>query len=197
MRHEDRWLGNKYDLTVLGLFFLIVLYVFRGVLGGSHEPFISSLKDFEPWMSSQTEQDWARVETEFDDPTTQTYPWVVYAHENLRKGDFPLWNTRMFSGTPFVANRLTGLFDPLILIPIWLMEPIAALTFFYFLHYLIAAWFMYLFLKSLGIGRPAAVFGAAAYILQGSYIPWMGFIVADKAYLPMCLYYLNRICDRG
>jgi hypothetical protein len=100
----------------------------------------------------------------------------------------------MFSGTPFTANRLTGLFDPLVLIPVWLFNPATALSIIYFIHYMLAAWFMYLFLKSLGISRPASAFGTIAFIFQGAYIPWMGFIVADKCYIVMSMYYLHRAC---
>ncbi len=197
MLNEDRWRASRSDLWVLVFLLVLVLWTFRLVIAGTHAPFMSSLRDFEPWRSTQTHADQLRDESFADDPTTQTYPWAVYAHENMQDGDFPLWNTRMFSGTPFIANRLTGLFDPLTLIPVWLLPPIEGLSFFYFLHYLMAAWFMYLFLKSMGLSRPASAFGAIAYIFQGAYVPWMGFIVADKAYLLMSLYYLNRTCAKG
>jgi len=196
MPRENPWRSDRYDLWVLGLLLIIVLWTFRLVIIGAHEPIMSSLRDFEPWRSQLTPPEAHRPESFADDPTTQTYPWAVYAHENLRKGDFPLWNTRMFSGTPFIANRLTGLFDPLTLLPIWLLPPIPGLSVFYFVHYVLGAWFMYLFLKSLGISRPASTFGAIAYILQGAYVPWMGFIVADKAYFPASFYYLQRACER-
>ncbi|HDS31102.1 MAG TPA: hypothetical protein ENN67_08675, partial [Firmicutes bacterium] len=103
---------------------------------------------------------------------------------------------RMFSGTPFIANRLTGLFAPLIFLPVWLLPPITGLAVLYFIHYLLGAWFMYLFLKCIGLSRPAAIFGAIAYILQGTYLPVHGFIVAGKGYMPMCFYYLERTCSR-
>ena len=196
MSDSSRWRADRGDVWAFALLLLVVIIVFRGVLSGTREPFVSSLKNFEPWKSELSEQDLARPESFANDPTTQTYPWAVYAHENLRKGDFPLWNTRMFSGTPFVANRLTGLFNPLVLIPVWLFTPMTALSIFYFIHYLLAAWFFYLLLKSLGLSRPAAIFGSLAYILQGAYVPWMGFIVADKCYLPMSFYYLERACER-
>jgi len=194
MPDSDPWRSGKNDLWVLALLLLLVLWTFRLVIAGTHDPFMSSIRDFEPWKSNLTQSDQSRAESFADDPTVQTWPWAVYAHENLSDGDFPLWNTRMFSGTPFVANRLTGLFDPLTLLPIWLSDPVNGLGVFYFIHYLMAAWFMYLFLKSIGLSRPAATFGAIAYIFQGAYVPWMGFIVADKAYLPAAFYYLQRIC---
>ena len=196
MRDGEHPKFTRADLWWLIVFLLLILWTFRLVIIGTHEPIMNSLRDFEPWRSELTAADATRHESFAADPTTQTYPWTVYAHENLQKGDFPLWNTRMFCGTPFIANRLTGLFDPLILLPVWLLPPISALGVFYFIHYLLAAWFIYLFLKSLGLGRWAAGFGAIAYIFQGAYVPWMGFIVADKAYLPMSLYYLQRSIDR-
>ena len=188
---------NRSDLWVFAFLLLLVVIAFRGVILGTHDPFLNSIGDFEPWQSNLTSSDTTRPESFATDPVTQTWAWAEYSKENIRNGDFPLWNTRMYSGTPFVANRLTGLYNPLILIPLYLLPTVSALSFFYFIHYLLAAWFMYLFLKSLGLSRPAATFGAVAYIFQGAYIPWMGWIVSDKAYLPMTLYYLQRICDRG
>lgn len=196
MRDGEHPKFTRADLWWLIVLLLLVVWTFRLVIIGTHEPIMNSLRDFEPWRGELTAADATRPESFAADPTTQTYPWTVYAHEHLRKGDFPLWNTRMFCGTPFVANRLTGLFDPLILLPVWLLPPISALSVFYFIHYFFAAWFMYLFLKGLGIGRWAAGFGAIAYIFQGAYVPWMGFIVADKAYLPMSFYYLHKSIDR-
>jgi len=196
MPDKERWQANINDLWVLAVLLVIVLWTFGQAIIGTHDPFGSSMRRSEPWRSNLTVDDAERPESFADDPTTQTWPWAVYAHENIRDGDFPLWNKRMFSGTPFIANRLTALFDPTFLIPIVLFPPIPGLTIFYLIHYLMAAWFMYLFLKSIGISRPAALFGAIAYILQGAYIPWGGNIVADKAYFPMILYYLQRICDR-
>ncbi len=196
MRVRDQWCVERADLWVFALLFLLVLWAFRGVLVGTHDPFLNSLRDYEPWKSNLTAEDIGRSESFATDPITQTWSWAVYSKENIRNGDFPLWNTRMYCGTPFVANRLTGLFNPLVLIPVSLLPTIPALILFYFAHYLLAAWFMYLFLKCLGLSRPAATFGAIAYIFQGAYIPWMGWIVCDKAYLPMTLYYLERICSR-
>ena len=196
MPEGDRWKAGKPDLWVLGLLFLLVLWTFRGIVVGTHEPFMSSMRTFEPWKSNLTEEDQLRRESFADDSVLQTYAWAVYAHEHLREGDFPLWNTRMFCGTPFTANRLTGLFDPLILIPVYLFEPATGLAIIYFIHYLLAAWFMYLFLKCLGLSRPAAVFGTIGYMLMGTYLPVHGFTVAGKAYMPMCFYYLERACSR-
>ncbi|MCX6646195.1 MAG: hypothetical protein NTY09_07550, partial [bacterium] len=194
MSRIDQWRLVRADLYIFGLLLLLVLWTFRGVILGTHDPFMSSLRNYEPWKSQLPSAEWSRPESFADDPTTQTYPWAVFAHENLQNGDFPLWNSRMFSGTPFTANRLTGLFDPLVLIPVWLFNPVTALSIIYFIHYMLAAWFMYLFLKSLGISRPASAFGTIAFIFQGAYIPWMGFIVADKCYIVMSMYYLHRAC---
>lgn len=196
MRDKDRWIADKRDVWIFILLLTLVTWTFRGIILCQKDPFLSSLRSFEPWRSCLTVRDQTRPESFADDPTTQSYPWAYYAHDNLKKGDFPLWNKRMYSGTPFTANRLTGLYDPTTLIPIWLFPPKTGLAIFYFIHYLFAAWFMYLFLKCMGISRPSATFGAIAYIFQGAYIPWMGFIVADKAYIIASLYYLEKICDR-
>jgi hypothetical protein len=193
---HSRWQLNKSDLWALLILAAIVGLSAAPVLTGKGDPFTVSLRGFSPWKSHLTETDSTTSESLCYDPITQTYAWTAFANERLENGDLPLWNPHMFSGTPFIANRLTGLTNPLVLGPVFLFPPLTSLAIIYLGHYLLAAWFMYLFLKAIGISRPAALFGAIAYILQGSYDPWLCIVATDKAYLPVTFYYLVRVCDR-
>src|SRR5262245_7952563 len=47
------------------------------------------------------------------DLVTQIYPWRMLAAESIRKGQWPLWNPRILSGTPFVANSQSAVFYPM------------------------------------------------------------------------------------
>ena len=196
MRLDDRWRIGRSDLLLLALFAVLIFWNARSVLIGASDPFVTSFRSSYPWRADLTDTDRTRKESPFDDAITQTLPWVSYAHERLSQGEFPLWNTRMFSGAPFTANHLTGLFDPLILIPVWLFTPAVALAIIYLLHRILAVWFMYLFLKGMGIGRPASTFGAIAYVYMGSSMPWMSLFMLDRAYIPMTLYFLERALSR-
>jgi hypothetical protein len=194
--HADPWHSGRIDLWIFIGFVVLTLCIFNKVITGSNDPVSNSLNSFEPWKSSRSAEDIARHESYLTDPTTQTYPWTYYANENLKRGDFPLWNTRIFSGTPFVANRLTGLLNPVILLPVKFLPPLASMTVFYFIHALLAIWFMYLFLKSLGIARWVSVFGAIAYLLQGTFFFWGSIYASADTYFVMSLYYLNRTLDK-
>jgi hypothetical protein len=186
---------SRFELVPFAVLLFIVFLHTQPILAGKADPFTASFKDYEPWKSQMTQAELERNQG-IDDAVSQSYAWTVYAHECLRRGDFPLWNTRIFSGTPFVANRHTALFNPLLLVPLLFVPPIPALTFYYMIHYLIGGWFMYLFLKSLRLRRWVALFGAIAYMLQGAYIPWSELIIADLAYFPAILYYVERACSR-
>jgi hypothetical protein len=177
--------------------FLLTVFVFAPLIFFRHDPVSNSLRNFEPWKSNLTAEDIQRKESFVSDPTTQTLPWISYAHESLRNGEFPFWNTRMFSGAPFAANRLTGIFNPIVLLPVWLLPPTTALKLIYFAHAFMAAWFMYLLLKAFGLIRPVALFGSIAYLMQGPYIQWGGICSSDTAYFATCFYYLVRAVDRS
>lgn len=193
---EDRWRLNRADFLALGIFLLIVLWSMRGIISGSSDPFIVTLKNYEPWKGQLPPGEAARPQFALDDPVSQTYAYISYAHDRLQQGEFPLWNPHTFSGAPFIANRHTGLYNPLVFLPVRFLPPTVALALFYTSHWFLAGWFMYLFLKSLGLRRPAALFGAIAYILQGAYLPLEEIITSDNAYFPAVLYYLQRTCDR-
>ena len=47
------------------------------------------------------------------DTWTQFYYWRQFAFETLARGELPLWNPYVFSGTPFVAGLQSAIFYPL------------------------------------------------------------------------------------
>ncbi|MCX6645847.1 MAG: YfhO family protein [bacterium] len=191
--------GNKPSIPPIlafAILLLLSLYVFKDILSGMNAPFGISYKNDHPWSEVISPREASRIESFIKDPILQTWPWLKYAHEQLHKGDFPLWNTDQFSGMPFLANRLTGLLNPLVLIPVYFFDPINAQVFIYFIHYLLAGFFLFLFLRELKLDSPVAMLGTIAYLLQGAYIPWDGISCTDGAYFPMCMYFLERMLNR-
>jgi Bacterial membrane protein YfhO len=93
--------------------------------------------------------------------------WIV--REVIAGGELPLWNRFYSAGQPLLANPAYEVFYP----PQWLIW----LPGFHFgfqlhivLHFLIAAWGMYLLLRGLGAREVAALFGAAVFAVCGPYL---------------------------
>lgn len=90
--------------------------------------------------------------------------WIV--RQIVAGGELPLWNRFYSAGQPLAANPAYEVFYP----PQWLIW----LPSFHFgfqlhilIHFVIAAWGMYLLLRALGARALAATFGAAVFVVSG------------------------------
>ena len=86
--------------------------------------------------------------------------------EQLRDGNFPLWNPLLLGGTPFLESLAGGdslypLSAPLLLI----MEPFRALGWKLVLHVMLAGVGMYGWARSIGAGKGAAFVGGLGYLV--------------------------------
>jgi len=94
-------------------------------------------------------------------------PVMQYGFGRLRAGDFPLWNDRQLCGTPFFANPVHGLLQPLNLVFLFLDMP-PALALHAFLALSLMGFFFVLFMRSLGVSYVAASLGGVVYVCCGA-----------------------------
>jgi hypothetical protein len=97
------------------------------------------------------------------------YAFRDFAAGSLRAGHgFPLWNSYLFGGMPFVAAMHGDIFYPTFLLRLVLPTD-TAMTWGFILHVFLAGCFMYLFLRrALGLGFFAALLGGLAYQMGGN-----------------------------
>jgi len=101
------------------------------------------------------------------DSATQFLPWYAYLGQNLRAGHVPGWNPYAFSGTPFIANPLSGwTYLPAMLLFTALPLPEAAHVYL-IVHPLLAACATFAFARLLGLNRTGAVVAGIAYADTG------------------------------
>ncbi|MCD4784697.1 MAG: YfhO family protein [Candidatus Eremiobacteraeota bacterium] len=77
-----------------------------------------------------------------------------------------MWNPFIFSGTPYLADIQTALFYP----PNWiyfLINPARGIVYYILLHYFLAGFFAFLFLRKLDFERFACLAGAIFYAFSG------------------------------
>lgn len=94
------------------------------------------------------------------------YPLKLYTADRLAAGEIPLWNPLSGAGEPWLANGQSGVFYPpglLFLLP----SPALAGGLFLVLHFGIAAWGAWRFLKEENVSDAGALFGAAAFAASG------------------------------
>ncbi len=99
------------------------------------------------------------------------YSWE--AAEWRSTGTIPLWNPMIMGGLPFLAVVTHGdiLYPTALLRRVLPVHVVMNLAFV--LHYILAGWFMYLFLRRLAASWTGAVTGAIAYQLSGIMISYV------------------------
>ena len=123
------------------------------------------------------------------DVITQIYPWKHLTMEAWKRGEAPLWNPYSFSGTSHVGNYQSAIFSPVNALFLVLPE-IHAWSIMILMQPILAGFFMFLFLRSLGTSKPGSTFGSLAFMFCGFLVVWMAYGTLGYAvlFLPLILY---------
>ncbi|MBN2058660.1 MAG: YfhO family protein [Candidatus Saganbacteria bacterium] len=132
---------DKKDLFIFGAFLVLVLVFFAKFLTGEQ---VLAFKDLSRYF----------------------YPLRHFMVEQVRAGQWPLWNPYIFCGFPLLATLQIGFFYPLSLL-YFILPFNLAFNYFTILHYLLAACFMYLLLRYYQLSRAAAFLGGLVFAFSG------------------------------
>lgn len=102
-------------------------------------------------------------------------PVRQFIGERIRAGEFPLWNPLTAMGTPVAADPQSGLWYPATYL-FAILPPLAAYSASLYLHYVLAGWGMYRWLRSLDREWRAALLGAVAF-------EFCGYLIAHRQHL--------------
>lgn len=119
----------------------------------------------------------------------EIYPWRYFAMGELKNGEIPFWNPYNFSGNPQMANFQTAVFYPFNLL-YFILPFNLSWTIIIMLQPLLAAFFMYLFLKkSLGLKDFPSFIGAISFGFCSYMTVWIeyGNIGSTLMWLPLAL----------
>lgn len=116
------------------------------------------------------------------------YPLKSLARDEVKQGEFPLWNPHMFGGYPLYINPTLGLFFPTTISYLFFSSPIAW-TLQTMAQPFLAAIFMYLLLRHLKLPNIAGIFGGLVYGFGGFTILWMQWnsLATTSLFLPILL----------
>ncbi|MCS6802511.1 MAG: oligosaccharide flippase family protein [Chloroflexota bacterium] len=153
-------------LAVGALALVAVLFCGRFLFGDPLLP-ADTLYTAPPWSAFAAEQGVTRVHNELiADLILQNYSWKRFIAESYQRGQLPLWNPYLFAGQPFLAAGQYAALYPFGLL--FLVLPVAAAYApFAALHLFFAGAFTYLYLRIIGVQRPAAFVGAVTFELAG------------------------------
>jgi hypothetical protein len=131
--------------------------------------------------------------------TVSTFmPLHAEVRRRLLGGDFPMWTALPAGGLPLATVPDEGTFGPLNLpyrvAPLWYAPGLAKL-----LELGVAAGFTFLFLRRLGLGRPAAVLGGLVFAMSGFQVVWTNWPQSHVgALIPALFWAVERaIQERG
>lgn len=126
------------------------------------------------------------------DDKLSNLPLLLHSARKLLAGEI-FWTSDLWMGMPLLGEPESGtLYLPrLILLG---FAPATGYALYVYLHYVLAQIALYLYARLLGLGRPAAAFGALAYAFTGFMIGHQGhtmYVVAG-AWAPLFLFFLQR-----
>jgi hypothetical protein len=129
-----------------------------------------------------------------NDLLAQFGPWRAFLKDRLASGHLPLWNPYGLGGQPFFADLQNMMVYPLN----WLTLPFSVpfgLSLFFFLHAFLSAIGMHLWMRSLGLSRPASCVGALLFAFSNFF--WLEIIhppvIAAYSWLPWLFWSLEKL----
>jgi len=120
---------------------------------------------------------WGNPLSAGEDDVIYYYPLRKMVAESLREGRWPIYNPREATGAPLMADPQSAVLFPATWLFV-LMDMKTAYSLSIFLAFAAAGSGAYLYLRRLGLLRPAATFGAVAFM-------FCGFMVGHRVHLSM------------
>lgn len=190
---------RKDNILIILAFIFLTTVVFRSCFFQGQVPFPANLlvSFYSPWRHYEWEgyhRGPPNKPMGFDD-LRLFYPYRKLTIDQLKIGQWPLWNPYNFSGNIHLATYQTAVFYPLNVF-YFLLPQIDAWSLLVFLQPILAGFFMYLFLKELSLSKRASFFGALAFAFSGWMLVWLEEDLVKEhsvLWLPLILYAVERL----
>lgn len=119
---------------------------------------------------------WSRGLTPFwGDLTYIHHPWQAFCAQLFQTGRLPLWDPYLYFGMPLAAKMQAAVFYPGQSL-FYFFDFATGLALFHLVHYWLAGWLMFLWLRWLRLTVPASLGGAVLFCLGGVLVSRMPFI---------------------
>lgn len=121
------------------------------------------------------------------------YPWRKFLFSSFAQGLIPLWNPYTYGGSPFLANMHSAVLYPLNIF--FLFSPLAqGLAYFVVLHIFLAATFMYLYAREVGVSQAGSLIAAISFAFSGWFVKHFEVIPhpATVAWAPLIFFFYEK-----
>ncbi|MCM8781908.1 MAG: YfhO family protein, partial [Candidatus Omnitrophica bacterium] len=121
------------------------------------------------------------------------YPLRKLIRQQFESGIFPFWNPYLFCGIPLFATLQNCVLYPLSII-YYLGDFSEMFDFFILLHLFLAAFFMYLLMKELGLSKLASFLASFSFAFSGYMISAINLAISlsSAAWFPLVLYFYKK-----
>ncbi len=190
---------KRSDLLLVPIFFLLsVVLLWPVTLGGQTLIPADNLFAFPPWRSFAAQFHATVPHNELlSDLLLENYAWKKFIVESLQQGQVPLWNPYLFTGVPFLAaGQHSALYPFSILFYLFPLE--YAYGWFVAIQLGIAGLAMFIFGRTLGLGRTGSLISAFTYEFSGFFLVSIVFpmVISAACWLPLLLACEERIIKR-
>lgn len=191
-----RWLPD--GLIILGLFLIPLALFWRVTIGGRTLIPADNLYQVEPWATYREAEGVPSVPHNalLSDLVLQNYQWKLFIRQNINDGEIPLWQPNQLAGTPFLANGQHSMLYPFSVL-YYILPLASAYGWFTVSQLWLAALWMYVFIRGIGLERWAA--SSSAIILQLSSFFVVStvhpMIQAGAVWLPLILLMVEYIIE--
>lgn len=128
------------------------------------------------------------------DGIRQTLPWRLLAIEQIKAGQWPLWNPYILGGMPLLGNLQTAIVYPINFL-FFLLPELDAWTIYIILQPLLGGLLTFFFLRTLFCSRKASLLGGVAYgfsLIMMNHLEF-GIDGHTALWLPLALGAINKI----
>jgi len=186
-------------LILFGFLVLLLIFFYPVIFGGKVLLPLDDLYAFQPWRAYASQFDITVPHNHLiGDMIIQNYSWKSFTRQILRQGTIPLWNPYLFAGVPFLAAGQYGVLYPLGLI--FYLIPIAhAYGWFTLLHLFLAALFMYIYMRVIGVARLGAVIASISFSFSGFLVVsflWPQ-VLSTAVWLPLLVTMVELVVREG
>jgi len=190
---------KEYFLIILLLFVLNVVFFPRIYI--KHEVLTSAdiLFAYEPW-DQFVDPGFKGSNGLLADTIISYYPTQKHLFNQIKEGEFPLWNNSMGLGSARGGNSLSLIINPFLIIPLLLTSFNNfgfAITFNSLSHSLLCGFFTYLLLRKYKIGKAGSTLGA----IIGSFslyniVYLVTSLVHVSTFIPLVLWSMEKLFER-
>lgn len=118
----------------------------------------------------------------------------IFGYQSIASGEFPLWNSYVITGSPFLADPTSAFFYPFHVLALF-FSPTLYTNLYYILHMGFAGLFAYFFLKQIGNNKLSAFAGSVVFSLTpiiGGFRREHIAVYTSIIWMPLILYFIEK-----